>query len=97
MDEQKLKQYLTEKNEITPPRISERKIQEVLAERQKRRILIALSIAALLWMMVFHLTTVWVYRINQPAAYVLAGCFAIGLMTSGIFSGLVLKYKKAGV
>ena len=97
MDEQKLERYLNDKTEIKPPYINERKIHEVLAARQKRRILIVLSVAALLWVMVFHLAAVWVYRINQSAAYILAGCFAIGLMTSGIFSGLVLKYKKEGV
>ena len=97
MDDQKLERYLSSKTEITPPYISERKILEVLAARQKRRIMITLSIAALLWMIVFHLATVWVYQINQLAAYLLAGCFAIGLMTSGVFSGLVLKYKKEGV
>ena len=94
MDSDRLEKYLND-NEIVPPPMSERKILELLEARSKRNLLIAVSLAAMLWTITLSIMTLCLYHINQLAAYMLAVSISIGLTTSGIFTGIVLKYKKA--
>ena len=82
--------------EITPPYINEQKIQIFLEARKKRHLMIALSFAALLWAAVATLLSVWLHQYNATVAYIAAGILGAGYISSGIFSGIVLKYKKAG-
>ena len=78
------------------PRISESKIQRIQEERRRNGVLAALSVAAMLWMLVFAVGIVWLHQSNPPAAYVLTGLLGIGFITAGLFAGLVLKNKKVG-
>ena len=96
MDKQ-LELYFNNKTEINPPYISEQKIQRILETRKKRNIMIAISFAALLWAAVFAVFSVWIHQFNPLAAYIIAGVIGVGYISSGIFSGIVLKFKKAGV
>ena len=94
--DKKLEIYLSGSTITTPPHMSSQKIQRILEVRKKRRLLIAMSFAALLWMMVFIMITALTYQLNPIAAYIAYGVLVIGLISSSIFSGLVLKFKKVG-
>ena len=93
----KLESYLGGEVAIPSPHMSSQKIQRILEARRKRWLLIALSFAAMLWLVVLVMITVWIHRLNPVAAYVISGLLGVGLMSSGAFSGLVLKFKKVGV
>ena len=80
-----------------PPHMSVQKIQHILQAQKKRRLLIAVSVAALLWVMALALFTVCLYQLNPMAGRVLAVALAVGAGCAGAFSGLVLKFKKVGV
>ena len=95
MDKQ-LDLYFNHNTKITPPYINEQKIQMVIEARKKRHLMIALSFAALLWAAAATLLSVWLHQYNAMAAYFAAGILGAGYISSGIFSGMVLKYKKAG-
>ena len=95
MDKQ-LDLYFNHGTEATPPYINEQKIQRILEARKKRHLMIAMSFAALLWAAVAALLSVWLHQYNATAAYIIAGILGAGYISSGIFSGMVLKYKKAG-
>ena len=96
MDKQ-LDLYFNHGAEMTPPYIGERKIQRILEARKKRRLMIAVSFAALLWAAAMVMVSVWLHQSNPVAAYVIAGVIGAGYISSGIFSSMVLKFKKAGV
>ena len=95
MDKQ-FDQYFNHSVETTPPYINEQKIQRILETRKIRHLMIAMSVAALLWAAVATLLSVWLHQYNATAAYVMIGILGVGYISSGIFSGMVLKYKKAG-
>ena len=88
--------YFSDITAIAPPQLSAQKLQDLLEERAKRRRLVAVSFAALLWVMMFVVLTLVVYRLSPVAAYVLAGLLGAGIVAAGIFSGLVLKFMKVG-
>ena len=94
--DKKLENYLCSGAEIAPPHMSTQKIQRIIEVRRQRRLLIAVSFAALLWMMMFVLVIVWVYRFNQIAAYAISCVLSMSVISSAVFSGLVLKFKKVG-
>jgi len=93
----KLDLYFNHSAGMAPPYIGERKIQRILEARKKRRLMIAVSFAALLWAAAIAMFSVWLHQSNPVAAYVIAGVIGAGYVSSGIFSGMVLKFKKAGV
>ena len=96
MDKQ-LETYFNTTVQVIPPQINEQKIQMPLEVRRKRRLLVAVSFAALLWTMLFVLLTVWVQReISAKVAHGMGAALCVGLLSSAIFSGLVLKFKKVG-
>ena len=95
MDKQ-LDLYFNQGTVATPPFINEQKILRIVEARKRRNLMISMSIAALLWAAVAILLSVCLHQYNAVAAYFTAGIFGAGYITSGIFSGMVLKYKKVG-
>ena len=95
MDKQ-LDIYFNHSVTAPPPTISEQKIQRVLEAQKKRFLMIAMSVAALLWAMVVVVLSVRLHQFYPLTAYIIAGFISVEYISSGIFSGIVLKYKKAG-
>ena len=96
MDKQ-LEQYFNQNAVKSPPFMSEQKVQRILESRKKRNLMMAMSFAALLWAAAIFMLSAWLYQFNPTAAYIATGVVGIGYISSGIFSGMVLKFKKAGV
>ena len=93
----RLETYFGVLDETAPPHISEQKVRRILENRERRRSLVAVSAAALLWMVLAVMVNVWVFReVSAEAAYIAGGLLCVGLMSAAVFSGLVLKYKKVG-
>ena len=94
----KLDTYFGTTAEVIPHHLTEQKIQSILESRRKRRLLVAVSIAALLWMILFSMLIIWVQReVSVKVSYGMGAALCLGMISSAIFSGLVLKFKKVGV
>ena len=95
--DKKLEAYFNNTGDIPPPFIDLRMIQQQLEKRTQRRLLVAASFAALLWMTLLCMTSALVFKANQFVALVIAAVVGVGVMCSGVFSVFVLKFKKAGM
>ena len=93
----KLDLYFKNEFEANPPHISEYKIRLNLAKRRQRWLLISVSVAALLWSMAFAFMVACVSQQNEVAAFAMTIAISVGLICAGIFSGLVLKFRKVGI
>ena len=96
MDKQ-LEQYFNQNIKTPLPFVSEQKIQGILEARQKRQLLIAVSFAALLWVALAVASAVLLYQIKPLFSYAIVIALFAGLVSSGLFSVLTLKYRKVGV
>jgi|GEM_PF-4425270 len=95
--DKKLDLYFKSDLEMKPPHINEYKIQKTLAERKQRWLLVSVSIAALLWMLAVSFFSVFLYRENQTLALAVMIALGVGMTCAGIFSCLVLKFRKVGI
>ena len=93
----KLELYFKDGFEAPPPHISEYKIKLTLAKRRQRWLLILVSVSALLWTLAVTILSACVFHLNETAAFALSAAIGIGLMCAGIFSSMVLKFRKVGI
>ena len=95
MDE-KLSGYINSQAQ-KPPAISEAAIVRELAWRERRKTLVMLSLAALLWTTLLYGYAFVLGRENQAAGIALLCAISVGYIGAGCFAGIILKFRKAGL
>ena len=95
MDE-RLSSYINTQTQPSPP-LSERIIVHELARRRKRLYLVLLSLAGLLWAILFYWLSFRVGRENQTMGLALLTALSMGNICAGCFAGAVIKIRKVSV
>jgi uncharacterized membrane protein len=95
MDE-RLSSYINTQTQ-PPPLLSERKIVYELARRRKRLYLVMLSLAGLLWAILFYWFSFRVGRQNLTVGLALLAALSMGYICAGCFAGAVIKIRKVSV
>jgi hypothetical protein len=78
----------------TPPLLTERKIVQLIEQRRKKRVMIWLSLAGLLWMLALYAVAFMVSLQNQTVGILLLAALSIGYICAGCFAGTVIKFRK---
>lgn len=96
MDE-KMQNYMDDGGGQMPPAIDERQIVKTLNQRRKRTQIVLLSLAGLLWALVFYLFSYMAGFVNHTYSVIALVALTLGYIGSGVFASFVIKYKKVGV
>ena len=95
MDE-KLRGYINQPDG-TPPTIAQARLAERAERDRKRMALVLLSLAGLLWTLVFYGVCFAIGRDNPAAGIALLSAMSAGYMGAGCFAGIVMKLRKVGM
>lgn len=93
MDNQ-LREFFNEEITITPPFVNETKIIYELERRKKRKMIIWLSVASLLWFTLFFISAILIAKEDMTVCILLLVFAGIQIIAGGLLSFVVLKSRR---